>query len=119
MENKKAVLITGTSTGIGRKCALHLANLGYKVYAGVRRESDGDSLRNEASENLISVILDVTDGDSIESTISKIDQENDGNLYAVVNNAGIGISGVVEVTPIEEMRKVMDVNVMGLFGWSG
>jgi NAD(P)-dependent dehydrogenase (short-subunit alcohol dehydrogenase family) len=115
MENRKAILITGTSTGIGRACALHLDKLGYKVYAGVRREEDADSLRSEASENLTALILDVTDESSIETALSRIEQENDGKLFGLVNNAGIGISGVVEVTPIEEVRKVLDVNVIGLY----
>lgn len=115
MENNKAVLITGTSTGIGRACSLHLDKLGYKVYAGVRREDDAESLKNESSENLATLILDVTDNESIISAMSKIEQENEGKLFGLVNNAGIGISGVVEVTPIEEVRKVMDVNVLGLY----
>lgn len=115
MNNNRAVLITGTSTGIGRTCALHLDKLGYKVYAGVRREEDGDSLKSEASENLTTVILDVTDNESIISAMSKIEQESEGKLFGLVNNAGVGISGVVEVTPIEEVRKVMDVNVIGLY----
>lgn len=41
MENNKAVVITGTSTGIGKACALHLDKLGFKVYAGVRKQVDG------------------------------------------------------------------------------
>jgi short-subunit dehydrogenase len=115
MDNGKAVLITGTSSGIGKACALHLDKLGFKVYAGVRRESDGESIEREASGKLVPVILDVTDSESIESVVSKIEQENEGKLFGLVNNAGIGISGVVEVTPVEEMRKVIDVNVIGLY----
>jgi NAD(P)-dependent dehydrogenase (short-subunit alcohol dehydrogenase family) len=115
MDENKAVLITGTSSGIGKACALHLDKLGYKVYAGVRREEDADKLKSEGSEKLIPLILDVTDEESIVSAVDKIRQENDGKLFGLVNNAGIGISGVVEVTPMEEMRKLMEVNVIGLY----
>ena len=111
----KAILITGSSTGIGKACALHLDKLGFKVYAGVRKQADGDNLKKEASENLTPIILDVTDAESIESTVSIIEKETGGEVYGLVNNAGIGISGVVEVTPIEEIRKLMEVNVIGLF----
>ena len=111
----KAILITGSSTGIGKACALHLDKLGFKVYAGVRKQADGDNLKKEASENLTPIILDVTDAESIESTISIIEKETGGEISGLVNNAGTGISGVVEVTPIEEIRKLMEVNVIGLF----
>jgi len=110
----KTILITGSSTGIGKACALHLDKLGFKVYAGVRKQADGDNLKKEASENLTPIILDVTDAESIESTVSIIERETGGEVYGLVNNAGIGISGVLEVTPIEEIRKLMEVNMIGL-----
>lgn len=115
MNYEKAVLITGASTGIGKACALGLDRQGYKVYAGVRREEDAEKLRQEASENLTALLLDVTDEEFIISAAERISSENDGRLYGLINNAGIGISGVVEVTPTVEMRKLMDVNVIGLF----
>jgi len=113
--NNKTILITGSSSGIGKACALHLDILGFKVYAGVRKRADGDSLKEEASDKLNPIILDVTDTDSIQAAANIIEKENDGELYGLVNNAGIGISGVVEVTPVEEIRKLMEVNVIGLF----
>ena len=60
MKNK-SVLISGSSTGIGKACALHLDQLGYKVPAGVRKESDAETLLSESSERLRPIILDVTD----------------------------------------------------------
>jgi NAD(P)-dependent dehydrogenase (short-subunit alcohol dehydrogenase family) len=112
--NNKAILVTGSSTGIGKACALHLDKLGFKVYAGVRKQADGDNLKKEASENLNPIILDVTDAESIEAALSIIEKETGGEVYALVNNAGIGISGVLEVTPVTEIRKLMEVNVIGL-----
>ena len=93
--------MTGSSTGIGKACALYLDRLGFKVYAGVRKQSDGDSLKEDASKKLTPLTLDVTDVKSIQAAASIIEKENNGELSGLVNNAGIGLSGVVEVTPIE------------------
>jgi len=112
--NNKTILITGSSTGIGKACALHLDKLGFKVYAGVRKQADGDNLKEEASDRLTPVILDVTDAESIEAAVSIIEKETGAEVYGLVNNAGIGISGVLEVTPVTEIRKLMEVNVIGL-----
>ncbi|KAA3612012.1 MAG: SDR family oxidoreductase [Calditrichaeota bacterium] len=114
MNSKKSILITGASTGIGKTCALHLDELGFKVYAGVRKQADADNLKNEASGNLEAVILDVTNSQSIKDTANYIWEETGGNLYGLVNNAGIGRGGALEVTPMEEIRKLMDVNLFGL-----
>ena len=61
METNRAVVITGTSTGIGKACALYLDKMGYVVYAGVRNQADGENLKKEASARLTPVNLDVTD----------------------------------------------------------
>ena len=114
METNKAIVITGTSTGIGKACALHLDNLGFKVYAGVRKRTDGDNLKMEASDRLTPIILDVTDEKSINDAVTLIEKETGGQVFGLINNAGIGRSGVLEVTPVAEIRKVMDVNVIGL-----
>lgn len=114
MPNNKAVLITGASTGIGKACALHLDQLGFTVYAGVRRVDDGDRLKAEASERLKPILLDVTLAESIQAAADTIEKETEGSLFALINNAGIGRGGALEVTPVPEIKKVMDVNVIGL-----
>lgn len=114
MTRKKSILITGASTGIGKACALHLDKLGFMVFAGVRKAEDGDTLQKKASETLQPVILDVTKTDTIQAAIELISHESDSPLFGLVNNAGIGISGVLEVTPETELRKLLDVNVIGL-----
>jgi NAD(P)-dependent dehydrogenase (short-subunit alcohol dehydrogenase family) len=114
MENNKAVLITGTSTGIGKACALYLDRMGYRVYAGVRNQVDGDNLRKDASERLTPVILDVTDENSIVEAAGVIEKEAGVNLFGLINNAGIGRGGALEVTPVVEIRKLMEINVIGL-----
>ena len=114
MRNDKAIVITGASTGIGKACALHLDKLGFNVYAGVRKQTDGDNLKKEASENFSPIILDVTSEKSISDAVSLIEKETGGEVFGLINNAGIGRSGVLEVTPVAEIHKVMDVNVVGL-----
>lgn len=110
----KTVLITGTSTGIGRACARHLHNLGFTEYAGVRRSSDAKALESEASERLRPVIIDVTDESSIANAAEKIKSETGGRIDGLINNAGIGLGGALEVTPLEEIHKLLNVNVSGL-----
>jgi short-subunit dehydrogenase len=113
MKNK-SVLITGSSTGIGRACALYLDKKGYKVYAGIRKESDSESLKSESSELLTPIILDVTDIKSIENSYKFINDDSTHELFGIVNNAGIGISGVLEAISVNDVRNLMEVNVIGL-----
>jgi NAD(P)-dependent dehydrogenase (short-subunit alcohol dehydrogenase family) len=107
-----AILITGSSTGIGEACALHLDGLGFRVFAGVRRDADGEALRKKSSPRLTPVHLDVTDAASIAAARETISRECDG-LAGLVNNAGIVIAGPLEIVPIEEFRKQFEVNVIG------
>ena len=110
----KTVLITGASTGIGKATAIHLDKCGYNVFAGVRKKEDADKLREKASARLKPIFLDVTDSETIKQAVDKIKSETDGKLFGLVNNAGIGISGVLEALTIDDARKVFDVNVIGL-----
>jgi NAD(P)-dependent dehydrogenase (short-subunit alcohol dehydrogenase family) len=109
-----SVVITGASTGIGEACALHLDQLGMRVFAGVRRDADGDRLRQQASERLTPVQLDVTDEGSIAAAARMVDSEMGGRgLDGLVNNAGIAIAGPLEFVPIDELRRQLEVNVIG------
>ncbi len=114
MDNHKAIVITGTSTGIGKACALYLDKMGFKVYAGVRKQANGDNLKKEASDRLTPIILDVTDDESISVAAAIIKKETGNQVFGLINNAGIGRGGALEVTPVAEIRKVMEVNVIGL-----
>ena len=118
MNNNKVVLITGASSGIGKACALHLDKSGFKVFAGVRKYTDGEKLKKEASSfsksKLTPVIIDVTNNESIQSAFEFIEKETAGSLYALINNAGVGHGGALELTPVDEMKKVFDINVVGL-----
>ena len=112
--NEQAIVVTGASTGIGKATALHLDKLGFKVFAGVRKEADGQALIKEASNNLTPIFLDVTDGDSIAASADTVAKEAGGELYGLVNNAGISLNGPLELVPTSEIKQLMDVNVLGL-----
>jgi NAD(P)-dependent dehydrogenase (short-subunit alcohol dehydrogenase family) len=113
-KEKGAVLVTGASTGIGRATALHLAENGYRVFAGVRKQKDADSLEAEASGTLTPIMLDVAEASDIEAAEKKVRSEvGKEGLYALVNNAGIGDGGPIEFVPIEDFKRVIDVNLTG------
>mgnify|MGYP005725355329 CR=1 FL=1 len=114
MENNKAIVITGASSGIGKACALYLDRLGFKVFAGVRKQTDGDALKQEASDRLTPVTIDVTNSESIIAAAGVVEKETSGEVFGLINNAGIGRSGVLEVLPVTEIRRVMEINVIGL-----
>ena len=114
-ERNRAILITGSSTGIGRACALYLDSIGFNVFAGVRREIDGNDLRKNASDRLTPVLLDITDSESIDSALKFVSGEVGGaGLTGLINNAGIvTASGLLEFLSIAEIRKLLEVNLIG------
>lgn len=109
----RVVLISGCSTGIGRAAAIHFAKRGWRVYAGVRREDDRASLtRDDAT--IRPLILDVTVLDHVERAIDAIRTDAGGRLDALVNNAAQVLIGPVETTPIDDFRRLLEVNVLGM-----
>ena len=108
----KAVLITGASTGIGRHLAEALAEKGYHVYAGARKDADLAEL--DAIENITAVRLDVTKQDQVDAAVELV-SKNGGGLWGLVNNAGVGGGGFVADTPIEDQNFVYAVNVEGVY----
>lgn len=109
----RTVVVTGTSSGIGRAIALRLAARGYRVFAGVRRREEGDALLRDAPIGLSPVILDVADAASIEAARAEIAGSLDGGLSALVNNAGLTVVGPLELLPIEALRRQFEVNLFG------
>jgi NAD(P)-dependent dehydrogenase (short-subunit alcohol dehydrogenase family) len=112
-----AAVVTGTSSGIGRACALRLAAEGYHVFAGVRRTQDGQALVQQASRNggqLTPVIIDVTDEASIGAAAAEVaGSVGDAGVAVLVNNAGIGMTWPMEAIPLEDLRRIYEVNVFG------
>ena len=113
-------LITGASTGIGRATTLRLARGGWTVLAGVRDSAAGEQLAREPGTDgrVIPLPLDVTDAAQIADAAARVQQLSAQNgspaarLDALVNNAGIGVGGPLEIITPEEMRKQFDVNVL-------
>jgi NAD(P)-dependent dehydrogenase (short-subunit alcohol dehydrogenase family) len=107
------VLITGASTGIGRACALRLDARGWNVFAGVRKQDDAGALQAAASPRLRPVILDVTDAAGIEAAREEIESHGATALAGLVNNAGVTVQGPLEFLEPDELRRQLDVNVVG------
>jgi NAD(P)-dependent dehydrogenase (short-subunit alcohol dehydrogenase family) len=112
--NGRALVITGASTGIGAACAFHLDRLGFLVFAGVRKIEDGEALQRQGVNRLVSLILDVTDETSIQRS-HVIVSEHVGNrgLFGLINNAGIAVVGPLEAVPIPDLRRQLEINLIG------
>jgi len=109
----KGVLITGASSGIGESAALHFDSLGFRVYAGVRREEDADRLERRG-RNLTPLILDVTRDQDLDAARKRIEADlQEEGLFALVNNAGITVVGPLEMIEPEEFKECFDVNLFG------
>ena len=106
----KTALITGASSGIGEATALHLAELGYTVYAGARRV---ERMSDLADRGIRTRSVDVTDDPSMVALVEAILADT-GRIDVLVNNAGYGLYGALEDVPIEEARRQFDVNIFGL-----
>jgi NAD(P)-dependent dehydrogenase (short-subunit alcohol dehydrogenase family) len=106
-----SVLVTGASTGIGYACATRFAQLGYRVLAGVRKDSDGEALRALAPRNILPVLLDVTNEALIDGAVATAGDEP---FVGLINNAGIATVGPIELLSVEAWRRQLEVNVVGL-----
>jgi len=120
----KSVLITGCSSGFGKLAAQRCAERGARVFATMRNLGAGAKMRAEGQELMdlaarnkwggFSVLdLDVTKEKQVALAVAKAEQMAGGGLDAVINNAGIGMGGPVELADVEAMQMIMDTNLYG------
>lgn len=112
--SKKIVLITGTNSGFGWLTAHSVAALGHKVYATMRDTHGKNAAKAEALSQVENVnVLDVslTDETSVKNAVDTI-LAKEGTIDVLVNNAGIGMTGVAESYTIEDVQEMFDVNVI-------
>jgi NAD(P)-dependent dehydrogenase (short-subunit alcohol dehydrogenase family) len=106
-------LVTGASSGIGAATALRLDADGHAVFAGIEDATDTAALAT-ASGRLRIVVLDVTLADSIDAAVDEITADLAGRgLDGLVNNAGVGFPGPLELLPLDDLRRQLEVNVIG------
>jgi len=109
-----SIVVTGASTGIGAACALDCAGRGMTVFAGVRDARAGEALAAKGGPSLIPIMLDVTDVSTITRSAEVVQRTvGEDGLGGLVNNAGIVIGSPLEVIPLPQLRKQLEVNVIG------
>jgi NAD(P)-dependent dehydrogenase (short-subunit alcohol dehydrogenase family) len=116
--NPKSILVTGASSGIGKAAALALLAQGFRVFAAVRNEQAAAALRNAApaadADRLETLELDVTRAEQIRAAAARVAAAvGDAGLWGLFNNAGISVAGPLEHVPIEDLRRQLEVNVVG------
>jgi NAD(P)-dependent dehydrogenase (short-subunit alcohol dehydrogenase family) len=107
---KRFVLITGCSTGIGRAVASGLKKRGYQVLATVRQDKDVESLEEEG---FVARVLDLRESESINAGVDWALEQSEGNLYGLFNNGAYGQPGAVEDLSRETLRTQFESNFFG------
>lgn len=112
MSSTKTLLITGVSSGLGRALAQAALDAGHRVIGTVRSEQARREFEALAAGNALARILDVTHFDAIDGAVADIERTV-GPVDVLVNNAGYGHEGILEESPLADMRRQFDVNVFG------
>lgn len=112
MDHSKLFLITGVSSGFGRALALAALAAGHRVVGTLRNEEAANAFQGLEPGRAHARLLDVTDFEAIDSVVGEI-VATLGPIDVLVNNAGYGHEGVMEESPLTQMRRQFDVNVFG------
>ena len=115
-KKSRTILVTGTSSGIGRGLCQALIKRGYKVFGTVRNRKDATELKKEFGENLDALLVDVTDEKQVIKAKETVQNYLNGKpLTALINNAGIATLGPVEFLPTSDFKKQIDTKILGTF----
>ncbi|WP_233887497.1 oxidoreductase [Paraburkholderia flagellata] len=112
MASTRILLITGVSSGFGRALAQEALAAGHTVVGTVRSEQAKRDFESLSAPRSLARVLDVTDFDAIDGVVAEI-EASVGPVDVLVNNAGYGHEGIMEESPLSEMRRQFDVNVFG------
>ena len=114
MSEHRTVVVTGASTGIGYAIARVLVGHGVRVFGSVRRQEDGQRVRSDLGDQFVPLVFDVTDAPAIHASVPAVaDALGGATLFGLVNNAGIAVGGPLIYQPLEEIRRHLEVNVVG------
>lgn len=115
MAQKRSVVITGVSTGIGWGAVKVLIGRGFHVFGSVRKQADANRLQAEFGDAFTPLVFDVTDGPSVRAGARQVERALAGaTLAGLVNNAGIAVAGPLLYLPIDEWRQQLEVNLTGV-----
>jgi NAD(P)-dependent dehydrogenase (short-subunit alcohol dehydrogenase family) len=114
-QSKLSIVITGVSTGIGYATAKLLAERGFQVFGSVRSEADADRTGRDLGPNFCPLLFDVTDQPSVNKAADLVRERLGQNrLFALINNAGIEMTGPLAYLPVERFRTQLEVNLIGV-----
>ena len=114
--NKKSILITGVSSGIGQGTLSYFIKKGFHVYGSVRNSKDANKLKKIFRENFTPLIFDVTKEAQVKKAASIVKKDlKNSNLLALVNNAGVAISGPILLQKVKDFEKQININLNGAF----
>lgn len=110
----KTAVITGVSTGIGWAITQTLTENGWHVFGSVRKQADADRLQQEFGNNFTPLLFDVTDETAVQAAAQQVrTQLNGQTLSGLVNNAGIAVAAPLLHLPIDDLRRQLEINVIG------
>jgi NAD(P)-dependent dehydrogenase (short-subunit alcohol dehydrogenase family) len=113
MTNKKSVVVTGASTGIGWGISKVLLARNFRVYGTVRKPADADRLQREFGSDFFPLLLDVTDESAVRSAAAQVKERlGQATLGGLVNNAGISVPGPLLHLPLADYRHQLEVNLV-------
>lgn len=115
MAQKKSVVVTGVSTGIGWGAVKVLVGKGFHVFGSLRKQADADRLKAEFGDAFTPLIFDVTDEAAVRAAARQVEAALGGaTLAGLVNNAGVAVAGPLLYLPLDEWRQQLEVNLTGV-----